>query len=78
MGNIELNETDELVRRTDKGYLLEVDVSYPRDLHDLHNDLPFMCERLKIGELRSWFPTCTTSKITSSTFERWIKHSPTD
>ena len=47
--NVELNEIDELARRTGKGYLLEIDVSYPRDLHDSHNDLPFMCEKMKIG-----------------------------
>ena len=26
-----------------KGYLLEVDVRYPTELHDSNNDLPFMC-----------------------------------
>ena len=30
------------------GYLLEVDVKYPRELHDLHNDLPFMCEKIRV------------------------------
>ena len=44
--SIEPNEIDELARRTDKGYLLEVDVSYPRDIHDSHNDRPLMCERI--------------------------------
>ena len=39
-------EISELAIRTDKGYMLEVDVSYPHELHDLHNDLPFMCERM--------------------------------
>ena len=29
------------------GYVLEVDVKYPRELHDLHNDLPFMCEKIR-------------------------------
>ena len=33
-----------LAKIKDKGYLLEVDVSYPRELHNSHNDLPFMCE----------------------------------
>ena len=43
------NEISELATRTDKGYTLEVDVSYPKDLHDSHNDLPFMCERMEIN-----------------------------
>ena len=30
-----------------KGYLLEVDVKYPPDLHNSHNDLPFMCDKRK-------------------------------
>ena len=42
--DVRLNEVGELTAHTDKGYLLEVDVSYPKDLHDPHNDLPFMCE----------------------------------
>ena len=28
---------------------MEVDVSYPRKLHNKHSDLPFMCDRMKIG-----------------------------
>ena len=31
-----------------KGYLLDVDVRYLTELHDSHNDLPFMCERMEI------------------------------
>ena len=31
-----------------KGYILEVDVKYPKHLHKLHSDLPFLPERKKI------------------------------
>ena len=31
-----------------KGYVLEIDVYYTRDLHDLHKDLPFLPETMKI------------------------------
>ena len=33
----------------DKGYILEVDVGYPKYLHDLHCDVPFLPERMKIN-----------------------------
>ena len=33
-----------------KGYALEVDVKYPKKLHDLHSDLPFLPERMEIGK----------------------------
>ena len=35
--DVKPDEISKLARCTDKGYLLEVDVKYPRDLHDLHN-----------------------------------------
>ena len=33
---------------SDKGYILQVDVQYPENLHDLHSNLPFLPERMKI------------------------------
>ena len=33
---------------SDEGYFLEADVQYLEKLHELHNDLPFLPERIKI------------------------------
>ena len=35
----------------DEGYFLEVDFHYPEKLHELHNDLSFLPERMKIEEV---------------------------
>ena len=35
---------------SDKGYILEEDVKYPKTLHDLHSDLPFLPGRKKIDK----------------------------
>ena len=35
---------------SDKGYILELDVKYPKNLHDLRNGLPFLPERMKIDK----------------------------
>ena len=35
---------DELVKKDKKAYLLEVDVEYPKELHENHNELPFLGE----------------------------------
>ena len=37
---------------SDKGYILEVDDEYLKNLHDLHSDLPFLPERMKIDKCK--------------------------
>lgn len=38
-------DIEALTDEDDVGYVLEVDIEYPRTLNDKHNDLPFLCER---------------------------------
>ena len=40
---------DEPVKKDIKGYLSQVDLEYPKELHKNHNELPFLAERMKIG-----------------------------
>ena len=35
-----------------KGCILEVDIKYPKKLHDLHSDLPFLPRRIKIDKCK--------------------------
>ena len=60
--DIEPNEISELATRTDKGYILEADVSYPAELHNPHNDLPFMFERMEINGVEKLVPSLRDKK----------------
>ena len=56
------DEIGRLVKHSGKGYLLEVDVKNTKELHDLHNDLPFMCEKLKINKVEKLVPNLCDKK----------------
>ena len=60
------NEISKLATRTDNSYILEVDVSYPKELHNHHNDLSFMCERMEINGVEKLVPNL---RDTLSTFK---------
>ena len=39
---------------SDKRYIFEIDVKYPRKLHDLHSNLPFLPKRMKIDKCKKF------------------------
>ena len=39
-------------KNNNKGYILEVNVKYPKKLHDLHSDLPFLPKGMKIDKCK--------------------------
>ena len=51
-----LKKIDILAKKDRKGYLLEVDVEYPKELHENYNELPFLTERMKIGRVEKVVP----------------------
>ena len=57
---------------SDKGYFLEVDVEYPKNLHKLHSDLPFLPERKKIEKFKKLVYT-VQEKEKYKTFKRSTK-----
>ena len=63
---------------SDKGYILEVDVKYLINLHDLHSDLPFLPERMKIDKcnklacnLYDKKKLCCSYKILKTSIKSW-------
>ena len=47
LNNIDLGKYEE---KSNEGLILEVDLEYPKELHDLHNDYPVAPERITVNE----------------------------
>ena len=50
---------------SDEGYILDVDVEYPKNLQDLHSDLPFLPKRMKLINAVSFYAICMRKIIMS-------------
>ena len=62
VGDFKWMEERELEHWEDFPCILEVDLDYPKDLHDLHNDYPLAPERLKIGGVEKLIPNLWEKK----------------
>ena len=75
--DVKPDKISKLVNSSEKGYLLEVDICYPRELHDYHNDLPFICECMAINEVDKLIPNLYYKKryiIHIRVLEQALKH----
>ena len=75
--DIKPDEISKLANFSKKGYLLEVDIAYPRELHDCHSDLPFMCECMVISRVEKLVPNLYYKKryvIHIRALEQALKH----
>ena len=63
----------------DKGYVFEVDVKCPKRLHELHSDLPFLAERMKIDKCKKLVCNLSnkkkyvTHKFVKTSIKSWIE-----
>ena len=59
--------------------ILEVDVKYPKKLHDLHSDLPFLPKKMKIDKCKKLVcdlrnkKNSSTYKVIKTSIKSWIK-----
>ena len=60
-----------------KGYILEVNVKYPKELYKPQNDLPFLLERNKLGKVKKLVSSledksgCYSHKKFETGFKSW-------
>ena len=56
MNEEELRDWKNLSSKEGQGCILEVDLKYPKALHDFHNDYPLAPENIKIGNVKKLTP----------------------
>ena len=72
-----LEKIDELVKKDKRGYLSEVDVEYPKELHENQNELPFLMKRMKTGKVEKLVPNLKDKKgyeVHIKTLNQALKH----
>ena len=57
-------------KNSDTGYLLVVDVTYPKDLYEKHEYLPFLPDKIKIDKVLSYLVISMIKSITLYIFVR--------
>ena len=60
-------EIAKLAKKDNKGYVFEVEVDYPEELHKSHNELSFLPERMKIEKVEKLTPSLKKRKNMSFT-----------
>ena len=68
---------DKLVKKDKRGFLLEVDVEYPKELHENHNELPFFVEKMEIGRDKKLVPNLKDKKgyvVQIKALDQALKH----
>ena len=61
-------------------FFLNIDIEYPKELHDLHSDLPFLPQRMKINKcsklvcnLYNKKKLCCSPKSFKTSIKKWSK-----
>ena len=52
----------ELIKKNKYDYLLEINVDYPEEMHDKHNELPFIQEKMKMKKVEKLIPNLKNKK----------------
>ena len=64
---------------SDTGYFLEVDIDYPKELFNLHRDLPFLPKRKKVERVEKLICSiedkekCYSHKSFKTSIKLWVK-----